>query len=241
VQNSTQEHPIRVDGSGVQRLLVAHNDLRNPGGKTSLRITMASDAWVQGNQLHHYVEVGGVPDPTQERDQRVDRAVVIGNTFHGELRIQHGAHSLLVQENVSYRDGQEAFSVRLSDSRWSHRSVTNLQLVGNVVYNASPDGHFLTVAGRSLGAVTMVGNTYVAPNLLVGGQGNPSIVRVMDEDLRSFRRVDANVWPQAQSAQWVSGGLFFVGSSVYSGSGAYRTLDWWNGQAEVGSDMLAAA
>jgi PKD repeat protein len=250
VANSTRAQCIR--DAWADRVLVAYNDLTNldrrPDGdqfdenRQTLSLHLGNYLYVYNNSFTAgRCEVGPLAggDGLMKADwqvQRVNWAVVEGNTFHDSafLSVCHGTNHMMVRQNVFNQDaGGMAITVDGYSSVYQ-RDVEDLTITQNTGINTGTKGTFLYVGGAVKG-ITLTNNLYVAPNI-TPGVGTASGVYVNGGSLSSFRQIDGNVWPTANPNSYAQGGVMFVGASM--SSSGYRDAAEWNELTQVGQDSF---
>jgi hypothetical protein len=245
VTNVVHEHAIRI--FGVNRILIAYNDLGNPTtysyepAKNSLNLQWADYAYVYGNTIRHNYQLGplGGTDGTAWKSARLKNTVFESNHGIGAtMRVVHGVENSVIRNNVLERTDENAIIIDAYDTTYA-RGVSNLTIANNTVINPGTKGKFLYVGGRASGLV-FVNNLYKADNLIVGANVTAGLY-VNDTSLSSFKLIGNNVWPTPSIPVWaaddIPGGTGINGVSLNpSTMGNYYSIDRWNALSAVATD-----
>lgn len=245
--NSTNEHPIRV--YGVDRLLIAYNDLANPQAyswetsKTALNIQKGNDVYVYGNTLRgprwQIGPLGGA-DALNDKGGRLNDIVVEKNRiFNTQVEIVHGVSNLYIRNNIFDFNGGNALRVDGYDSTYQ-RGVNNLHVANNTFVNGSAQGRLMSVLGPVNG-ITYVNNLYRADNMYMGTNGTAAIWVNGASLMSSFKEVSNNVWPVPSVSQFVAsrtpGGTgIMILSEAVGDLPNYYNIDRWNALSQIGGD-----
>lgn len=243
--NSTREHIMRI--SGATRILVAYNDFTNAnrGGvdrqdfsKGCIEMQKGSWAYVYGNVTHGGpLRAGPLGKHLEARNTHTDWVVFDNNKAYGhQLDVFPGISHLMIRNNVFYNDNGAAIALNPRDNEG--RTMTDVRIVGNTGYNGAAGGQFLhTTAGLLARSVTLVGNTYVARNLVSGVRG-AAPVYVAEGNLNGFALIVNNVWPLPREIiKYAQGGVMWVGAT-YRGQAGFKDVAEWNAYAVVKGDVF---
>jgi hypothetical protein len=246
--NSTNEHPIRV--FGVDRMLIAYNDLANPQAyswetsKTALNIQKGNDVYVYGNTLRgprwQIGPLGGA-DSLNDKAGRLNDIVVENNKiFNTQVEIVHGVSNLYIRNNVFDFSGGNALRVDGYDSTYQ-RGVNNLQIANNTFVNDSSQGRLLAVLGKVNG-IRLVNNLYRADDIYMGTNGTAVIWVNGASLMSSFTEVSNNVWPVPNVSQYVAsrtpGGTgIMILSEAVGDLANYYNINRWNALSQVDDDF----
>ena len=250
VPNSTVEHAVRV-GGGAERVLLWGNRLGNLDrraveqqdyAKAAVNFQLGRYGWAEANTIDGPAAIGplGGGDGRPGSGERFRFAVLRDNRLASPdtryaLWLHHGAQDVLVEGNRIAADGRHAIYVEGFDAKYG-RGVERVALRRNTVTNGGKLGTFLRGYGP-VEDVTVVGNTYVAPNLTPGPH-EAAAVTLTTRDPSGYR-FDANTWPDAgPRSGWVEGGLNYS-FTHWSDPAGYKTLDEWNALPFVGTDRVA--
>lgn len=248
VVNTTREHTIRL--KGVDRILVAYNDLNNIDrtsvdsldiAKSSLAIQKGSYAWVTNNTIRGNWSVGplGGADGLTDTGARWNYAVIENNlSTTTTLFVNHGAQHVMIRNNIMQAKDGIAIQVQGYNTQYN-RQVSDLTIVNNTGINDGTQGRFLNVEGYVDG-ITLTGNLYKSDNMFVGSYGT-SAVFINDSSLRSFRTIANNVWPTPTVSLWIKVNIGYavniLGSNM-SNLGVYLDPTEWNGFSQVQTDYF---
>ncbi|MFT3785188.1 MAG: PKD domain-containing protein [Tepidisphaeraceae bacterium] len=236
VANSTREHCVRV--GGTDRILLASNDMANldrrPIGdandfdKGVFNVQFGSYAYLANNSIEGPWSAGPLGGPTGEGDaaRRFQHVRIENNTAEkGTLELKHGLEHVTIVGNTIRNDDENIIDIEGFTAGVYNRDVEDVVIDGNVGVNAGTKGVFLNVLGKVGGGITLTDNRYAAPKLAPGSWGT-AVVYVHDTSLASFKRIDANVWPDTGTA-----------SPFYINNG-YVTAFAWNNMGVVGNDQF---
>ena len=245
VTNVIHEHAIRI--FGVNRILIAYNDLANPKtysfepAKNALNLQWADYAYVYGNTLHGNNQLGplGGTEGLTWRSATLRHLVFESN--HGvdcTIRIVPGLIDSVLRNNVIQKTNDNAIIVDPADPTYP-RIVSNVSFVNNTVVNPGTQGKFLYLGGKASGLV-VANNLYKADNLIVGEHVTAGLY-VNDTSLASFSFIGGNVWPIPTIPVWaagrIPGGTGINGVSLDANAvGNYYNISRWNALGVVGSD-----
>jgi hypothetical protein len=247
VLNSTHEHPIRI--YGVDRLLIAYNDLANPQtygfetSKMALNLQKGNDVYVYGNTFRGpRVQVGplGGADSLNDKGGRLNDVVFENNKAYGtSFEIVHGVSNLYFRNNVIEFSAVDALRVDGYDNTYN-RGVTNLNVANNTFVNNSSRGRMMAVQGRVSG-ITLVNNLYRADSMLMGSYGTAAIWVNGASNMSSFTKISNNLWPVPAVSRYVAsrtpGGTgFVIISSDLNDLQNYYNISRWNAVSQVGTD-----
>jgi hypothetical protein len=243
VANATREHVIRM--SGIDRVLVAHNDLTNldrrdegdryDTAKGAIVVQKGQYAYVYSNKANGPTGVGplGDADGLPTKESRFKFAVFEQNDFTGTFTVHHGAEHVRVDRNVLRGDDANQIEVEGYSGSYG-RGVVNVVFDENVGVNNGTRGNFIRVLGPVSGRFELTGNTLIAPNLQTGAYGTAAVY-VHRSSLDDFTRIANNTWPTPDNALvFAQGGMNFVGTSMTSSG--YLTASEWNAFGIVESD-----
>ncbi|MGC4032119.1 MAG: PKD domain-containing protein [Tepidisphaeraceae bacterium] len=249
VLNSTNEHPIRV--YGVDRMLMAYNDVANPQAyswetsKMALNIQKGNYVYVYDNTIRGpRVQIGplGGADGTGDKAARLNHIVLENNTLYDtRLEIVHGANDITIRNNVFKFKDDNAMEVDGYNTEYA-RGVNRLNVANNTFINTGTKGRVISVEG-AVGGISLVNNLYQADNMYVGTYGTAAVF-VNDTSLKSFTKITNNIWPVPNVSTWVKsnvkGGTPFaiVGKNINDLT-TYYTLTRWNALSQVGTDAQA--
>lgn len=248
VANSTNEHPVRV--YGVDRMLMAYNDLANPThysfetSKMALNLQKGNDVYVHANTFRGpRVQIGplGGADALSDKGGRLNDVVFESNkVFNTSLEIVHGVSNLYLRNNVFEFGGVDALRVDGYDSTY-RRGITNLNVVNNTFVNTSTRGRLMNVQGRVDG-ITLVNNLYRADSMLMGSYGTAAIWVNGSSNLSGFTKISNNLWPVPNVSKFVAsrtpGGTgFVIISTDLNDLKNYYNISRWNALSDVVTDF----
>lgn len=215
--HSRQEHHIRASEPGVERLLVAYNDLSRPNiTKGGIDLRDANWFYVAANhETHGSMRVG-------PQDVGIDKAkvpnwaeikctwgVIQDNRFDNVfVHVRLGSEHVMVRNNTVRMDDRTwdewAFITPCEQKGWDEvRKLVDVTIEHNTVFDDGTKGRFLFVQGRPV-SLTVRNNVYVAPNLVRNPGGTACAIYATDPEMRGMT-VEGNVWPPG------AGGVNFVG------------------------------
>jgi hypothetical protein len=244
VQNSAREHVLRMHNT--HRVLVAHNDFTNMDRRDvdyrddAKGVFVAQEGqlvWAEQNVFRGPAGVGPLAyyGGAATADQRWEHAVFRHNVMDGHaFYADHGAHHLRLSGNYFEAPGITAIEIK----GWSHefnRGVHDMVIENNVVHNDNSIGRMIYLAGGA-SELQLVGNTYLADNLLVGAYQSAN-VHLNVANLDSFSRIDGNTWSHPGTITgWAQGGYMILGTS-YSRE-AHLDIGEWSSLDGVGNDFF---
>lgn len=246
VANSTHEHAIRV--FGVDRMLLAYNDLKNPDvysfetSKTTLNIQKGNYVYIYKNTLRGFrTQIGplGGADGVNDKGARLNHVVMDANAIYDTtVEFNHGVTDAYVRNNVFKFKDTNAMKVQPFSSEYN-RGVNNLVINNNAFVNTGTRGRVISVEG-DVGGITLVSNKYQADNMYMGTYGT-SAVYVNDSSLSSFRKIDNNVWPVPNESSWFKANIIGEIPVNYIGTDLNKLTNYfgiarWNALAQVGTD-----
>ena len=231
--NSTREHIVRCNN--YERLLIAYNDFTNmdrrdvdpddtPKGVMTIQAGLY--AWATDNHLNGAAGVGplGDDDGLKKADARTQFAVIERNFFDGHtFFIGHGTSHVLMQDNrMLTRDDR---SIEIDGFNKSYnRGTADVTIRNNTAANTGSKGGFLWVNGPVDG-VTVIGNTYLAPQLTPGTHATAAIF-VTGPDLGSFRQIRDNTWPSGHPTAYAQGGVMYCWPKWSDARGYLDPAEW---------------
>lgn len=245
--NSTREAVMRISYTGAQRILIARNSLTNLDRSDVDRIDVAKNALTVHSGSHIYItqnslssgpimlgplgEEDGFGQPNQKLSTVVFEDNLMQRTF---LRVNHGIARVTIRNNRFFADDRTAIYVQGFDQSYN-RGSSDVRIIHNTAINNGAKGSFLRAGGK-IDGVRLINNLYVAPRLRPGDD-SAAIVRVGENDLRSFAKVDGNVWPITRPNAFANGGAFYV-SAASSDARGYLNLDRWKRLGATGDVQL---
>jgi PKD repeat protein len=246
--NSTREHNIRT--VGVRRLLVARNDLANPGRpgvddgdiqKGCVDVHRGIYSYVVDNVVRAgVIRVGPRGGDGESPSMKTEWAVVEGNRLaEASIQAYTGSHHVMIRNNLVHRytSPSHGGSIALLGTDGLRRS-SDIHVLNNTVIEERTYGQFLKVQ-PGVSGVTVRNNLFVADRMRIGTNGAAAISAAYT-DLRSFTEITGNVWPVAPwSAPWATGGMNYV-APEWGDPDGYRTASEWNAMPQVGTDTFRA-
>lgn len=168
IANSTREHNIRV--VGVDRILIAHNDLTNTHNKVSgddtlkgtLTIHKGSYVYVSRNKLNDgTLAIGplGDNDGLKSIGDRWNWAVVEDNEINTRLHIDHGASHVMVRNNVFSDVDRSPIDVEGWNATY-RRGVSDVRIENNLALATDED--FVTMSEGDVDGLKQSNNRFVS-------------------------------------------------------------------------------
>ncbi|MCA9290486.1 MAG: hypothetical protein KDA25_05120 [Phycisphaerales bacterium] len=236
VVGSIFEHNLRfVD---CERFLVARNELWN-GPKSCIWMLRGRDGFAWANELHGgQLSIG----PNHVAGAPADRFVGAGavenvsmdlDIVGPAIQTRSGAEFVVIAGNVIWRDGDTAIGLAGYDEGLD-RTSRAVRIVDNVAINMSEHGRFLD-CGPGVSGVGVIGNTYLAPNLVTGSY-RTAVLFVLDADLRGFSAIGGNLWPIPSDAEWVPDAVHYLWP-YWSEAAGYHTIEQWEVYPQTGDDQ----
>ncbi|HEX8912401.1 MAG TPA: PKD domain-containing protein, partial [Humisphaera sp.] len=243
--NSTREHIVRIkDGNKV---LLAYNDFTNLSResvdkqdirKGCIEMQRGSWAYIYGNTTRMGpIRVGPRGQDTEPGTTTTRYAVVENNKIYDyKINLYPGAQHVMIRDNVMYADNAPAIALNPVDPQG--RRLVDINILDNVAYNSAANGQFLrSGSGLLPGTVTVGRNTYVAPNLAGGINGNAGVY-VLAGDLSGFKRIFDNTWPlPATNIKYAQGGVMWVANG-YTGQAGFKDPTEWLAYPQVDGDVF---
>ena len=189
------ENGIRV--GYIDRVLVAHNDFKNEGSFSAVRINnRAHYAYVAHNILRApYEQLGAIPNDPDTAES--GPMVYDGNYLTwGKLDLQHGLHDAVIRNNIFARDQNSPndddmeidhldSNTAIVDTVWilhnTYLSSNSTNGISNAVLNVTPADH---VEAQHL---TLENNLRIAPNAA-------AVQLESNAPLSMFDSINGNVW-----------------------------------------------
>jgi len=204
VANSVYQHVIRA--SSYTRVLIAYNHLANLDRRNvePLDFSKASITMQKGLYLYlasNSVAKGGIgvgplgnDDGLSDAAARTQWAVVENNTVdEASIELHHGLEHAIVRNNKVTRTDAPAFNIDGYDDRYK-RQVLDASILNNTATNSAPTGFFLRLWGKAEN-LTLVGNRYDAPKLLLDNHDNAAALWTQPGAASSFRVIRDNTFP----------------------------------------------
>jgi hypothetical protein len=168
IANSVREHNIRV--VGVNRIMIAHNDLTNTTGKVSLDTTpkgtltihKGSYIYISRNKLSNGpTAIGplGDGDGLKNPDDRWNFAVVEENEFNTRLQIDHGAAHIMIRNNVFTDTSKSPVEVEGWNDTYD-RGVSDVRIMDNIALNSG--NTFVKLMGGEVEGLTQTNNDFLS-------------------------------------------------------------------------------
>ena len=168
VANSTREHNIRV--VGVDRILIAHNDLTNTNGKVegdktpkgTLTIHRGSYIYISRNKLNNGpTAIGplGDGDGLKSPGDRFNFAVVEENEFNTRLQIDHGAAHVMIRGNVFTDTSKSPVEIEGWNAEYK-RGVSDVRIEDNLAVNSGKG--FVKLMGGAVEGLKQSSNDFVS-------------------------------------------------------------------------------
>jgi hypothetical protein len=168
VLNSTREHNIRV--VGVDRVLIAHNDLTNSTNQVSgdstpkgtLTIHKGSYVYISANKLNDGpATIGplGDGDGLKSPGDRWNWAIVENNEFNTRMNVDHGAAHIMIRNNVFQDTSRSPIEVE----GWSDiydRGTSDVRVYDNVAKSSGRT--FVKLMGGAVEGLVQVSNDFVS-------------------------------------------------------------------------------
>jgi len=221
VANVRDEHTIRL--ANAQRVLVAHNDLRNTA-KSNVWAMLGDHCYIAHNTLRDGRVLVGPNFADGAQSERFRRCVADGNLVLDEgFVIYSGAEDVILRNNIIRANGRDAISI------WGwygpqNRTTWNLKVYNNTATNNhDQNGCFLRLGDGSENLKVM-NNLYVAPNL--NTHNNAANVYSSDNSLdgQSFRN---NLWSTSSTSDWVNFVANGTGVGQQQWDGYSQTANEW--------------
>ncbi|MDB5328531.1 MAG: hypothetical protein JWM57_4100, partial [Phycisphaerales bacterium] len=250
VANSTNEHPIRV--FGVDRLLIAYNDLANPQAyswetsKTAMNIQKGNDVYIYGNTIRGpRVQIGplGGADGINDKGARLTDVVIENNKFDNTIvQMYTGAQNVYYRNNIWDYSNNDALMLEGYSSTYG-RGIVNVNIINNTFVNSGTQGGVIDVEG-SVAGIKMVNNIYKATSLSMGSKGTAAVYAVDMSAFNSFTSITNNIWAiPANYPTWLAshttGKVFALIGVDQANTNNYYNIDRWNALSQVGTDTEA--
>jgi len=235
VEGSYFEHNIRL--ATVDRVLIAHNDLRN-SPKRTIWSMLADHVYITSNSTHDgRITVG--PNPTDVGADLASTWVAIERNIcskiggNGTVEILAGAEHVIVRNNVIEGPAAPCIAVQGANDD-TGRIARDIRMYNNTGTNESESGQFLSV-GEGAEDLRLQNNLYVAPNLKTGAN-QTAIVFVTGTSLAAFDDVRRNVWTIPADFLWIEDGYHYVWP-FWSNPNGYKTPTQWEAAPQVTNDL----
>ena len=246
--NSTREHNIRT--SGVERILVAYNDLRNrdrtdddrnDSSKGCIEIHKGRFSYVANNTVHDgVIRFGPLGENHEDPSTATDWNVCENNRLDDVgIQLYAGTHHTMIRNNVieRYESVRHSAAIQINAPDSAGRTSGDVYVLNNTAVDTRDYGAFLRLRGEADG-VTVRNNLWVYDKLRIGSNGSAAIY-VPDDDLGDFREISGNVWPvPASAAKWAAGGGPNFVCEEWGEEGSYLTQEDWNACEQVGTDFF---
>ena len=218
--NSTQEHLIRTDNTGVTRLLIEDNNLSRPTqDKGSIELRIATWFYVAGNSIN-----GGTLRMGLGNNSPTDWGVVEGNeTWNIWLNIRPGVQHVAYRDNVMNWDQGSALILETKYGS-ANREIDDIRIDHNTVISDSNSSRFLLLDGPAQD-ISVTNNLVVAPNLVWAGEQAGGVV-VDASNLSSFTSISNNIWPQIPSGSQIAGDNYLWPVSGDPADGYMSNAQW---------------
>ena len=242
--NSTREHVVRLGNAA--RVNIGYNtfenkDRRSQGDsydfdKTAVNIQKGTYAYVQHNDLRGPSTVGplGTADGLSDKSARFRYAVFESNKITGKVTVENGAEQVVFRNNIIKTDGATGITLEGYDYQYN-RSAKDITIVNNTGINNDRNGQFVALFNGASG-ITISNNLYTAPNLYAGNNGTVT-VWIDDSSLSGVRKIDNNVWADAEYTGWAGGNMFVT--TPGAGNASFKNEQEWLAYSKIDKDVFS--
>lgn len=245
--NSTQEHLIRTDGSGVQRLLIEDNNLSRPTqNKGTLELRVASFFYVSGNVINGGTLRLGLPDGGGAEVAGAGNTPVFSGwgvvqdneTSKIFVNIRPGLQHVAIRNNVFNYDQAGSEIVIDPTGTVGNPQIQDIRIYNNTLIDTSAYGDFLEVLGSSPTGISVTNNLMIDTNEAWNGVGGGGIY-VEATNLDSFSAISNNVWPKMPASNPQPGDNYLATSIDLTSGFVSNTA--WNQLPQVHNDQFENA
>jgi hypothetical protein len=243
VRDSMHEHNIRF--GGVERILIAHNDLAHTDPehpKRCLWVMNGRHAWVMRNVLRRGRLTVGPDHVGGDPNARFRFCVLEANLLEkrtaetAAIELEHGAEHVMVRNNVIRTAGNSSIAIRGYDEQMN-RTTRDVRIFNNTAICAGEVGRFLHV-GTDAENLRVANNLFIAPRIVTGDYQS-AFMFVLEDDLEPFAFVRDNVWPVPSGSTWQDDAHHYVYAYWAHPDGVHDQAEW-SALAQTSGDAYAA-